>query len=99
MRDLCLTKTENATECLLLDGVVPPWVDGDNAIGAGEVESYSTAFEDCDHDFDPLFVVEAEDGFFALFLGHVAGVVDVVQSLALQHKSDDSGHGSELSEN
>jgi hypothetical protein len=34
-----LTDTEDAAECLLFDGVVPPEVEGDAAVCPGEIES------------------------------------------------------------
>jgi hypothetical protein len=42
VRLFLLANTEDATEGLLFGGVVPPWVDHDDARGHGEVEAHCT---------------------------------------------------------
>jgi hypothetical protein len=39
IRIFLLTDTEDTAECLLLYGVIPPEVEGDAAVGPGEVEA------------------------------------------------------------
>lgn len=44
---LCLPDAEDAAEGLLFDGVVPPEVEGDAAVGPGEVETGSGWLAEC----------------------------------------------------
>ncbi len=69
---------------MLLDAVIPPQVNADDARGHGEVEADTPAFQGGNHDLIVNIVTEGGDGVVTSVVGHFTMVTSVTPATLVE---------------